>query len=334
MPQSKLPKNVIRRGNSFYFRMMVRGKLVRKSLETSDLKVAEQKATELRARFEAQSGGPDTLACFSERWLSEWVKQRRTPTNHKIAVSSMERHVLPILGSKLLVEVAPADFRTLRADLENKGLSPRSVRHVLSDLRCLFRYAVETETLNVSPFKSSVMPRIKEEAPKRLTDEQVDGILDACPDKYRLMVLTALGTGIRWGELHSLQWKHVKDLPKPHLVLEGTKSGKVRRVPLEKGLWEALRDSQGDGEYVFPFRSAHVKGVIQRAIERKLGWHFHWHQFRHTFACRYLEAGGSLAALQLILGHSSSQMTERYARLSDQAVFNEADLVLTQVACK
>jgi len=51
--------------------------------------------------------------------------------------------------------------------------------------------------------------------------------------------------------------------------------------------------------------------------------HFHAHQLRHTSACEWLEDGGSLAALQQVLGHASIVTTQRYARLTDEIVMEE-----------
>jgi integrase len=105
------------------------------------------------------------------------------------------------------------------------------------------------------------------------------------------------------------------------LVVHHTKSGKVRRVPLQPELQRELR--QRVGRFVaFAERSP---GSFANAVRRHSGVkRFHAHQLRHTFGCQWLERGGSLAALQQIMGHASVLTTQRYARLSDDMVKREA----------
>jgi integrase len=65
-------------------------------------------------------------------------------------------------------------------------------------------------------------------------------------------------------------------------------------------------------------------GSFSRSIRKITGIAgFHAHQMRHTFACQWLERGGSLADLQQILGHASIVTTQRYARLTDEIVMAE-----------
>ena len=54
---------------------------------------------------------------------------------------------------------------------------------------------------------------------------------------------------------------------------------------------------------------------------------FHVHQTRHTFACRYVEAGGELPMLQEILGHASIDMTQRYGRPAERSIREDANRV-------
>lgn len=66
-------------------------------------------------------------------------------------------------------------------------------------------------------------------------------------------------------------------------------------------------------------------GSLAKAVRRATGSErFHVHQIRHTFACPWLERGGSLAALQQILGHASIVTTQRYAKVTDEVVMWEA----------
>ncbi|HXJ69439.1 MAG TPA: tyrosine-type recombinase/integrase [Verrucomicrobiae bacterium] len=95
----------------------------------------------------------------------------------------------------------------------------------------------------------------------------------------------------------------------------------LRRVPLAPDLLREVRQRVGR---LVPYAIGSPGSFAER-VRRLTGIEgFHVHQMRHTFACQWLERGGSLAALQQVLGHASIVTTQRYARLTDEAVMTEA----------
>ena len=163
-----------------------------------------------------------------------------------------------------------------------------------------------------SPVPRRLLPRIQERAPDRLTDEDVAKVV-ALPEPYGFVCRSWSGRGCA-GEACRAQSTHIQS---GVLVVANTKTGKMRRIPLPADLRDELRGRVGK---LVPF-SVTSCGHFARTVERltKLE-HFHVHQLRHSFACRWLEAGGSLAALQQLLGHSTIVTTQRYGRLSESSV--------------
>jgi len=160
------------------------------------------------------------------------------------------------------------------------------------------------------------MPRLQERPPDRLTDDEAEQ-LRRLPEPHGFVCRLALGTGMRWGELTRVQ---ASDVERGFLVVHQTKSRKVRRVPLESELLGEVRGRVGRLVGFAVSSPGSFARVVRNntSIER-----FHVHQTRHTFACQWLERGGSLAALQQILGHASIETTQRYARLTDEVVMRE-----------
>lgn len=93
-------------------------------------------------------------------------------------------------------------------------------------------------------------------------------------------------------------------------------------MPLPADLLEELRFKIGP---LVPIRDS---WGFTKQVRRYAGVsRFHPHQLRHTFATRWVERGGNLAALQLAMGHSSIVVTQRYARLTDEHVRAEAERI-------
>jgi integrase/recombinase XerD len=220
------------------------------------------------------------------------------------------------MGRALLHLVTGDDLRAYRLWLENHDLSSQSVAHILSDARCFLRWATDAGYLERSPFPRRLLPKIQERPPDRLTGAEVERLV-SIPEPWAFVVRFGLGTGLRWGEMKRARPSHVQG---DFLVVAHTKTGRLRRVPLTVALAVELR--------------AHADPLLPERLGadwfgekvRKLSGisRFHPHQLRHTFACQWIERGGSLPALQQVLGHASVVTTQRYARLSDAAVLAEA----------
>jgi integrase len=252
------------------------------------------------------------------RWRAGYVATARNTKGQRDTATRYVKHVAPILGQRRLSSLTGEHVRDVALRLGEKGLSAQTVSHVLADLRCFLLWCVDEGLLDRSPFPRRVMPRIQERPPDRLTDDEV-GAVTRLEESHGFLIRFGLGTGLRWGEMIRAQRAHLEG---DVLLVAHTKSGKVRRVPIADRslLWE-IRGKVGR---LVPF-AENGPGSFNRTVRRQTGLErFHVHQLRHTFACRFLEHGGSLAALQQILGHASIATTQRYARLGDEFVRAEA----------
>jgi integrase/recombinase XerD len=226
------------------------------------------------------------------------------------------RHLTPCLGGRPVAALTADDCRGYRLALEAKKLAPQTVAHALSDLRGMLLWAEGDGLVDRSPFPRRILPRIQERAPDRLTEEECAKLV-TMPEPWGFYLRLLLGTGIRWGEAVRAEAKHVE---RGALVVAVTKSGRVRRIPLSPALLGEITGRVGKllGYTHGAYFSRRVRGLS--GVPR-----FHPHMTRHTFACRWLERGGSITALQEILGHASVVTTQRYGRPNEEAIRREAE---------
>jgi integrase len=214
-----------------------------------------------------------------------------------------------------------------------RTMLPKTINNVLTVLRRMLSIARKRGLIEKVPDIDWF--RAPPPEPEFLSFDQADHLLATVPMGWRTMILVALRTGLRLGELLALRWTDVDlELGQLHVrqnVVKGVigtpKSGHGRRVPLGDDVIAALRAHRHElGQYVFFRRRG--KMIYTRAAHdgirscfRIAGMnHSGWHILRHTFASHLVMRGVALKAVQELLGHSTINMTLRYAHLSPDVI--------------
>lgn len=151
-----------------------------------------------------------------------------------------------------------------------------------------------------------------------LTEEELK-LLSESPSYLRPILVTALNTGMRRGEIFNLKWDKV-DFTKRTITVTNTKSGKNRIIPINDLLLQELilqRKANGKCPFVFPNPDTKrpftdIKKGFKYACERAGIKDLRFHDLRHTFASRLIQVGVDLITVRDLLGHFSVRVTQRY----------------------
>jgi integrase len=163
--------------------------------------------------------------------------------------------------------------------------------------------------------------RVNNQRLRFLDRDEEAKLLSACSPSIKPIIVTALNTGMRRGEILALQWEQV-DFANELITVKDSKNGEPRNIPMNSCLADLFRTVRIDSQspYVFHSRNGSRYKSIQWAwceALRKAGIHdFRFHDLRHTFASRLVMAGVDLVTVKELLGHKSINMTMRYSHLS------------------
>ena len=177
-----------------------------------------------------------------------------------------------------------------------------------------------------------------------LSDDERTALLDACAKSewapLHALVLLAITTGARRGELLSLKWAET-DLKAARALVRDSKNGEQRTLPLAGKALEALRELKLQGsarsQYVFPAPNgrdepaAHIDAYWYGALEAAGIADMHFHDLRHTTASMLAAQGASLLEIADVLGHKTLAMVKRYSHL---VVDHKAKVIEKMVAAK
>ena len=281
-------------------------------------------------------------------WLDFWYKnysemnlKETTKAGYRNAIYN---HIIPSLGEIPLEELTPEVFQKFIAEKKvsgrlqyedkfGKGLSDRSIRLMFIVCKTAFDKAVEVGCLNKNPLNDlKAPPKNRKEMQVLSQDELYRFLLQAKYDDYLEIVLLALTTGMRRGEILGLKWEDINfETGELHICRQVTcVDGKIivstpktktseRIIILPEsvvGVLSKYKDTV-NSEWVFPSplnkdlprEPTSVYKKTQRILERAGCKKVRFHDLRHTFATNALANGVDIKTLSMMIGHVSAETT-------------------------
>lgn len=332
-----------------------------------DPQAEKKKQSDLKAWSKNQK-----LGAFIENSYSSWAvaEQKRGDETLKLLKSNFDQFY-----SKNMSEISIDDVRTWRQSKLKQGLAKTTLNRRVTALKSVLSRAVEWGILEENPLKALKPLKVDEKGKVRyLEPDEENRLLNALDERekeirdkrrsgnqWRLarghipkddldevrfadylkpLVLVGLHTGLRRGEIFSLEWSDVVLNEKnPHLTVVGatSKSVHTRHVPLNSFCRRVLADWQAQRlegtSLVFPnpktgARFDNIKSSWSALVKSADVENFRFHDLRHNFASQLVMKNVSLYVVKELLGHSSIEMTQRYAHLAPDSKLAAVETLL------
>ena len=283
---------------------------------------------------------------FGEYVETVWLPSKQVETSTLAAYRSyLDKHFIPTFGRRPIGKILPTEVQRWVTTATENGLSAASVGRYHTMLHSIFERALRDRVITFNPCTHTELPKRVKKTARTLTPQEYDAILAALPAQHRLMIETAIDTGLRWGELIALKPHHL-DLKNGRLTVEETivevstknsptgarmltkpypKDNEPRTLGLPPELvdqltaWIAER-RLGPDDLLFATREG---TPISRNTFRTRIWlpavqasgvafAVRVHDLRHAHASWLLAGGSDLKAVMDRLGHAQITTTQKY----------------------
>jgi integrase len=292
----------------------------------------------------------ETFAVFAARWLTDYLPSRNLKASTLNDYTNTLRHAVTYFGDTPLEEIGPEHLDGYVSAKTSEGLSPKTIANHLATLHEVWKVAKRWQYVHANPLEEVDRPRLNSPETVILSEDETAALLEAFRefafeatpeesvwwDLTRRMVVVALGTALRRGELLALKWEDVELLHRRlhvrHSLWRGketTPKSKAARRTLHFGLktagvlqeqWQASRfNADTDRVFAHPqlgrsvdpakLTRSYLRPAMLKAGIVKPGA---WHVLRHTSLTAEAACGNPNSYVQARAGHASFSVTERY----------------------
>lgn len=259
-----------------------------------------------------------TFQQLADTYINDYAKSNKR--SWKCDSYRLDASMKPFFGAYELQEITPLIIEKYRTARLAKGISRSSINRETSIMKRMFNLAIDWNLTDANPFVKVKLFSEKDTQKERILEHDEEArLFKESPKHLKPILLVALHTGMRRGEILNLKWKQV-DLEKRMISVQQTKSGKNRFVPMNDvlfGEFSRLSSLPGGTELIFanpktglPYTE--VKKSFKGACKKAGISNLRFHDLRHTFATRLIMAGVDIVTVKELLGHFSIRITQRY----------------------
>ena len=303
------------------------GERIKRSTGTSDRKAAQEYHDRLKAEMWRQTRLGESPTYIFDQAALEYLKSLEGRSNYRNALHHIDHWTDHFSGATLCSLTTDAiDAACPTHKITNSGervpLKPATKNRFLATMSKLLNDARRRGWIDSVPYIRKHRENNKRET--FLTHDQARRLLDAMPDGWMKDVCEfALSTGMRAGEILSLEWDQVDQGREMASVLASkAKSGRGRAVPLNQTAMAVIeRRKDKHKRFVFTAADKQTHEIDRRVLVRALADanldpSFRFHDFRHTWASWMAQSGVSTHVMMKLGGWSSLTMLDRYAHLN------------------
>jgi integrase len=288
-------------------------------------------AAVVRGDYVDPRAGKVTVAAYATAWEAVQVSSEGTK---RIVDNALRLHLLPALGAQPIATVRPTMVQSFVKTLEGKGLSPGSVRAIFHVTTQVFAAAVDDRVISQSPCRRIRLPKADDTEVVPPTVEEVLAMAATIGDRWRALVVTLAGSGVRIAELLGLEVADV-DFLRRTIRVDRQRSQAGTIVPVKS---KSSRRTVPVGQVVIDELAAHLAAypsegalfvnevgepllyrrwrTLWEAAAKTTGVDFTAHGLRHFYASALIAGGASVKQVQERLGHASAVITlQTYAHL-------------------
>jgi len=301
-----------------------RGKRVRRSLKTRDFKLAQISVKKLmveayqKGYFEMKRPAKMTFGELAVRVLKYALDRRKS---YKKVYVPIMKHLVDSLGKKNLQEIEKPLVESYQIE-RSKHVSKQTVNHELKILKRCFNLAMQWKLCFENPVKGVEFFPIPQRPVRYLSLEEMQRLINSAVGYIQQIILFALHTGARKGEILSVKWANI-DFDNRLVVFQKTKNDLFREIPLTDTLYTMLMNRRLEcpkTEYVFTGSNGKPFGKVDKSfwsVLRKAGIeNFRFHDMRHTYASQLVMGGVDILTVKELLGHKDLKTTLIYAHLA------------------